>query len=394
MNRKIKVFYLINSLCLGGAEKFLLSMVKYINKEKFKPIVCYIEKDEALLNEFKKTKAELICLNLDNKLDIRSITRLFTVLKNHKPDILHTHLAYSSIIGRIIGKILKVPIIISHQHNTAYILNYLSLFLEKITIPLADLVICVAEGVELSFFKKAHVFSIELLEMGYKHFTIYNSIDVDEIEEIIKKTDSLEKRKNLGLNKEDKVISIVARLTKGKGHHNLIHAFYEVHKTLPSSKLLIVGDGELRKELELITHKLGIANSVIFCGSRNDVYEILKITDVFVLPYDYNLKKSYPREGVGIAILEAMAACKPVITTENFNSTRGIVKNGINALIVPVNDSKALSNAILEILTNDEKAKFIAENGYRLVKENFSISKKIKEYEMIYEFLFDRFVKN
>jgi hypothetical protein len=73
-------------------------------------------------------------------------------LKNHKPDILHTHLAYSSIIGRITGKILKVPIIISHQHNPAYILKYLSLFLEKIIIPFADLVICVAEGAELSFF--------------------------------------------------------------------------------------------------------------------------------------------------------------------------------------------------------------------------------------------------
>jgi hypothetical protein len=56
MNRKIKVFYLINSLCIGGAEKFLLGLIKYIDKEKFEPSVCYIEKDELLLNEFKKQK--------------------------------------------------------------------------------------------------------------------------------------------------------------------------------------------------------------------------------------------------------------------------------------------------------------------------------------------------
>jgi glycosyltransferase involved in cell wall biosynthesis len=318
-------------------------------------------------------------------LDLRVIPGLYKTLKSEKPDILHTHLPYAGIIGRIIGRLAKVPVIVSTQHNVASSFKKILLLLEKLTFPLANVITCVSEGVEQSFFGQSNVFSIEVLKNNYKHFTIYNGVDIEKIEKIIERTDFIVKRKELGLNENDKVVTIVARLIKWKGHLDLISAFPKVVEHFPSAKLLIVGWGDLEPELRKKTNELNLENKVIFLGKRNDVYEILKISDIFVLPYNYiGLFKG---EGVGIAILEAMACKKPVITTTAPGIERAIV-NDKTGILVPQGDPKALAEAIINLLRDPDKLKKIGEEGFNLVKNKFSIRDKVKEYETVYEYLF------
>jgi glycosyltransferase involved in cell wall biosynthesis len=383
--RKIKVLALINSLAPAGAERLLLQIAEHINKDKFDFIVCYLEKEKSLLDDFKQLGIKTIGLEISHKLDLRVIPRLYKTLKSEKPDILHTHLPYAGIIGRIIGRFAKVPVIVSTQHNVASSFKKILLLLEKSTFLLANAITCVSEGVEQSFFGQSNVFSIEVLKNNYKHFTIYNGVDIEKIEKIIERTDFIVKRKELGLNENDKIITIVARLIKWKGHLDLISAFPKVSEHFPSAKLLIVGWGDLEPELRKKTKELNLENKVIFLGKRNDVYEILKISDIFVLPYNYiGLFKG---EGVGIAILEAMACKKPVITTIAPGIERAII-NDKTGILVPQGDPKALAEAIINLLKDPDKLKKIGEEGFNLVKNKFSIRDKVKEYETVYEYLF------
>jgi glycosyltransferase involved in cell wall biosynthesis len=382
---KIKVLALINSLAPAGAERLLLQIAEHIDKDKFDFVVCYLEKEKSLLDDFKQLGIKTIGLEINHKWDLRVIPRLYKTLKSEKPDILHTHLPYAGIIGRIIGRFAKVPVIISTQHNVASSFKKILLLFEKLTFPIANVITCVSEGVEQSFFDQNNVFSMEVLRNNYKHFTIYNGVDIEKIEKIIERIDFVVKRKELGLNENDKVITIVARLIKWKGHLDLISAFPKVAEHFPSAKLLIVGWGDLEPELKKKTNELNLENKVIFLGKRNDVYEILKISDIFVLPYNYiGLFKG---EGVGIAILEAMACKKPVITTIAPGIERAII-NDKTGILVPQGDPKALAEAIINLLKDPDKLKKIGEEGFNLVKNKFSIRDKVKEYETVYEYLF------
>jgi glycosyltransferase involved in cell wall biosynthesis len=382
---KIKVLALINSLAPAGAERLLLQIAEHIDKDKFDFVVCYLEKEKSLLDEFKKLRIKTIGLEINHKLDMRVIRRLYKTLKSEKPDILHTHLPYAGIIGRIIGRLAKVPVIISTQHNVASSFKKILLLFEKLTFPLANVITCVSEGVEQSFFDQSNVFSMEVLRNNYKHFTIYNGVDVEKIEKIVERTDFITKRKELGLNENDKVITIVARLIKWKGHLDLISAFSKVAEYFSSAKLLIVGWGDLEPEIKKKTKELNLEKKVVFLGKRNDVYEILKISDIFVLPYNYiGLFKG---EGVGIAILEAMACKKPVITTIAPGIERAII-NEKTGILVPQGDPKALAEAIINLLEDPDKLKKIGEEGFVLVKNKFSVRNKTKEYEKVYEYLF------
>ena len=107
----------------------------------------------------------------------------------------------------------------------------------------------------------------------------------------------------------------------------------------------------------------------------------------------YNYKGLFKGEGVGISILEAMAAGKAVITTLAPGIERAII-NEKTGLVVDQGDIEGLSNAILELLRNPEKSNRIGKAGFELVKSKFSIKEKIKEYEMVYEYLFQKFNEN
>ncbi len=135
---------------------------------------------------------------------------------------------------------------------------------------------------------------------------IYNGIEKYNLFEGITAPD--EERDSLGFVENDLVVITVASLTAHKGHRILMEAFRIVLEKNRSLKLLIVGDGYLRNELESYSNKYGIASSIVFAGQRKNVASLLKLANIFVLP-------STEREGLGIALIEAMAAGLPLIGT-------------------------------------------------------------------------------
>lgn len=383
-NKKIKIISLINSLGPAGAERVLLQLAQNIDKKKFEFSVCCLEKDITLKQDFEAAGVGVTSLNIGKKYDPRVFWRLYFFLKKGNFDILHTHLPYAGTLGRIAGRMAGVPKIVSTEHNVKKSFKPLTRFLDGVTLPLADIVTCVAEEVERSFFYEYNEFSEEKLVEGRKHLTVYNGVDLEKIGMSLSSVDGFAKRKELGLGEKDKIIFNAARLIPWKGHFDLIRAFALVAEKREDVRLLIAGWGPLEEEIRRLIKESGLEGKVFLLGRRSDVYEILKITDIFALPYNF---KSLFRGGwMSVAILEAMAARKPIVVTGVDGVERAVV-DGRTGLVVPMGDAEALSSAFLKLLGDGDLAKRMGENGRALAEEKFSLQSITGQYENIYWFL-------
>ena len=191
-------------------------------------------------------------------------------------------------------------------------------------------------------------------------------------------------RKKFGFKKEDFIIGIVARLDPIKNHKTLFFAFKEIVKNYPQVKLIIVGDGSLREELKEKSYQLGIKNKVIFMGERDNVSEILKTFDIFVLPS--------LNEGMSNTILEAMATGIPVIAS-NVGGNPELVIDGRTGFLFSPNDVESLVQKIKTYILHPELKQKHGYNARKRVEEKFSLDQMVRRYEELYLELVERKLK-
>jgi glycosyltransferase involved in cell wall biosynthesis len=184
-----------------------------------------------------------------------------------------------------------------------------------------------------------------------------------------------EVRRELGLPEGVPVIGLVGRLDHwGKGHKELFEAMATL-KERHGLHALIVGGGRKIDEVRQVAASLGLAGVVTFLGPRRDVPDLLNAMDIFVLP-------SYS-EGVSLALLEAMAAGKPVIATA-VGGLPEVVTEGDNGLLIPPRDAEALAGALARLLTDPALAQRLGANARARVRENFSLDRLGREINEIY----------
>lgn len=177
-------------------------------------------------------------------------------------------------------------------------------------------------------------------------------------------------RKSEGL-----VIGNVARLTEAKDHGNLLRAFATVRREVPDVRLLLVGDGELRGEIESMVSSLGLADAVEMTGKRSDIPLLLAGMDVFVLPSR--------REGFPVSIIEAMACGRAVVATD-VGGVREIINDGVDGLVVPPEDDTSLAAAILGLVRDPDARSLLGQNAAKRAIENFSDQAMIRNYVRLY----------
>jgi glycosyltransferase involved in cell wall biosynthesis len=229
--------------------------------------------------------------------------------------------------------------------------------LEKLITHSVDKVVGVSEAARLSFIRN-HGFPKAKTTM------IYNGINISLYEAIAK-------RANNGL-----VIGTVMNFADHKDYDTLILAFDKVLKTYPDSRLILVGDGpNAVKGKELVQGK-GITDKVIFMGFRKDVPDLLRTFDVFVI--------SSHTEGLGLAILESMAARVPVVVSyvEGANET---IEDGVSGMFFEHGNFEELKDIIISLHENGPLYDSLAENGYRKVASEFSSEKMYRDYKNVYE---------
>ena len=173
-----------------------------------------------------------------------------------------------------------------------------------------------------------------------------------------------------------RVVGNVGFLVDHKDHFNLLDAAAIVLKEFPDAFFVVVGEGELRPQIEEKARALGIQDRVNLAGFRSDVPQCLAEFEVFCL--------SSWGEGIGGVVLEAMAAGLPVATA-SAGGLDEVVKNGRNGLIVPTRDSRALAEAVCRHLRNPDAAQAMAREGHRTACEEFTVDRMVEKTISLYE---------
>jgi glycosyltransferase involved in cell wall biosynthesis len=367
--KKIEVLHLVEDLKTGGLERAIATIAEGLDRQRFEASVWCIARGGAVAAELKEKGIEVKILGISTYHKPFHLLKLSRLLRKAKPDIVHTHGYFGSVIGRLAAKTAGIPILINHVHSTYWEYRKKHLLMEKFLSLVTQKIICCSKAVE------DFVTGYERINPS-KTLVIYNGVDEKRFSKI--KNSSLLKAK-LGLDSDELVIGTVSSLFPHKGHKFLFEAAPLILAAFPSTRFLIVGDGVLRRELENRAEELNLSSRVIFAGTRKDVPDLLSLMDIFVLP-------SSIREGLGISIIEAMAAEKPVVATD-IGGIPEVVKDGQTGLLVPPRNPAALARAIIELLNDPGKAKAMGKQGRARFEEKFTIGKMLSEVENLYESL-------
>lgn len=365
--RKIKVIQLVQDLEIGGREKIIAEITRKLDRDRYDIETWCIAGGGEIAENLKKTGEVVRILNILTYRNPFNILKLSGMLKKVKPDIVHTHGYFASTIGRIAAKFAGIKIIIYHVHSTYFDYKKRHLLTERFLSFFTQKIICCSKAVEA--FVRGH----ERINPS-KTVVIYNGVNEDEFRQPI---DIAEIKRKLNISPGGHIIGIVASLNRNKGHKYLFKAAVKILKEFSDVKFLIVGDGILKKELEKSVQEMGIAESIIFTGTRCNIPEILSVIDIFVLP-------TCKREGLGIAIIEAMAAGKPVVASD-IGGIPELVKNGVSGILAEPGNSDALSAAIMTLLNDKARVKNMGRKGAEIIKQSFSSVRMIKKIEKLYQ---------
>lgn len=369
---KTNILHVIPDLDIGGVEIMILTLLEELDKKKYKTTVAYWLGDKRLADGVEKAGVEAIDLKVKNGSLLRVIFRLVKLIKEKKIKLIHTYLFDADLCGFLAAKWAKVPIIISTVPSFTFFKTKKHRFRYKIMSLFFDKFITVSKALEKYLVKYCRINSSKVT-------TVYCGVNLNKFNIRVEKEEINKLREDFSLGENDIVIGTVGRLEFRKGHRYLLESAVRVSKVYPKVKFLLVGIGELRNELKDFAKRLDITSKIIFAGFAQDIPSALSLLDIFVLP---SLD-----EGLGIAILEAMACGLPVIAT-NVGGIPELVKDGETGLLVAPRSSSALASAIIRLLADKEYATTLREAGKKRAKQ-FSSKIMVEKIEEIYDYYVD-----
>ncbi len=210
-----------------------------------------------------------------------------------------------------------------------------------------------------------------------KAVVIYNGIDTTPYTQMAPHRNALrlKLRTSIGAPADAPIIALVGELNERKQHRVVIEAMPRVLENFPAARAVFVGDGDDRAALEAIVKERGLEDSICFTGFRADVPEIMMGCDAVLLPSRV--------EGFGYVLVEAMAAGIPCIAT-NTSSIPEIVEDGTTGILHAVGDAGALASAIVDLLSNPDRAHAMGEAGARVAREKFALSRMLDQVEEVF----------
>jgi len=323
--------------------------------------------------------------------DILCLIKLYNLIKTEKPDIVHTHSSKAGFLGRVAAKLAssaiwhlasghRHPAIIYTPHGHIFygyfnlVITQIFILLERFTAKFTDKIICLTDG-EMK----------DLLKFGIskdrgKFLTIHSGIDLERFKGV--KIAREKKRRELGISENSVVIISHTRLVPIKGHKYIIEAAERVAGCqMPGTgcqmadiRFIFVGGGGLKSKLEIEVEKLGLKGKILFLGERDDIPELLTASDIFVT--------APLNEGMGRAIVEAMACGLPVVAT-SVCGIPDVVKDGVTGILVSSGDIDGLANAMLTLIKDPSLREKMGEEG-RKRAELFGVEGMVGEIDRLY----------
>jgi glycosyltransferase involved in cell wall biosynthesis len=370
----MKIFHVIDSAGIYGAEVMLLNLMQEQQNLGLSPLLCSIgdlnEKEKALEVEAQSRKLEVTKIRIPRGLKLRSALKILQDARYHKADIIHLHGYKDTILlGFLPRAMRRIPTIRTlHGWTSNKKLSKIWIYecLDRFCLRKIDAVVCVNANFSFQragFLKRMKIFTIEngIPELSFDRDLILRE-DCETSE----------------FCKNAFVIGGIGRLSAEKGFKYLIEAMDSLLTKKPDCKLVLIGEGNQKKELERIVYERGLAKNVLMTGYKQYASKYLPIFDVFVLPS--------LTEGLPIVLLEAMQSKTPIVATR-VGGVPGVLGEGKCGVLIEPGSSEALEKAILHIMENKDSADAMAKKAKEIALTKYSSSRMAMDYYKLYNSL-------
>jgi glycosyltransferase involved in cell wall biosynthesis len=365
-----KVFYLLDSLDVGGTETQAVELALRIPESGYEVTLGCLRARGPLLERLQGSQVAVREFHpqggIDSPAGFYQLLRLSWFLRQAKFDIVHTHDLWSNLLGVPAARLAGVRAIVSSRRDLANFDWYQSKrrgWLRRIQ-NLGGAVLVNATPIRDAL----------IAEDGFKPGklrVIHNGVDIEKFHTSGEERDQLFP----GVGKGKLIVLVGNMHTDVKGHPWLIACAPAVVHEFPSARFVLAGDGEQRPRFEEQVAKLALEQNFLFLGRRTDIPKILACCDIAVLPSR--------AEGLPNAVLEYMAAGLPTVASR-VGGNGELIEDGVTGLLVPPEDSAALSDALLALLRDPELARRMAQSGQQFTIRNFSFERLVREVDELY----------
>ncbi|MBP9021472.1 MAG: glycosyltransferase family 4 protein [Syntrophobacterales bacterium] len=385
---RIKVIHVVTRFDKGGSAENTFLTVMGLDKQKYDVLLVKGMSVESAMGEEERkavghslSRAERAGVRISTVPDLvrdvrpvkdwRAFWALLNIFRRERPHIVHTHTSKAGFLGRWAARLSKVPLIVHTPHGHVfwgYFNRPTSLFyalLERWTARITDRIVVLTEQE-----KKDHLSFCIAPEDKFE--VVHSGVGLDNFRRV--RRDPAQAKEDLGIPSRAAVIGTVGRLTPIKGHRFLIEAARGVLAEHPDTVFILVGDGESAEALRSLATRLGVSGNIRFLGWRPDVAEIISAVDIFVFPS--------LNEGMGRAVVEAMALGKPVVASR-VGGIVDIVRDGENGLLVPPADSDELAAAIKSLLSDPAERERLGQEGKRQALL-YDAERMVRRIEVLY----------
>ena len=368
----LRVLYVVPDLEVGGAERHATTVLPALDRTRFSPSMVCIGTEGALFPALAKGGVPAYALHLSRREFPKALIALVREMRRTRPDIVITRGYNAELLGRVAAAIARVPRAIVWVRNCGDLTprGRLRGVLDRMLDPVTSAYYGVAYG-------QMPYLTDDLRYPPSKITIIQNGADpsLHSFTPGEARDDAF--AATFGIDPGDPVVGILAVLRPEKDHTSFLHAARRVLDVVPNARFLVVGDGPLRGTLEGLAETLGVADRVIFTGSRSDVGALLKLMDVFTLT-------SYTIECCPNALLEAMANGRPAVCTA-VGGVPEMIEEGVTGYVVPTHDPAALAGHVIALLQDPARAKQMGIAARHRLETDFSIERSIRNAEIALE---------
>ncbi len=369
--KTIRVVHVVLSLDIGGLERIVADLVRVGRALGQNPSVICLERPGTLAAQVESLGVPVLCAGKPPGLRLETIGRIRELLRQSKPDVVHTHQIGALIYTGPAARREKVPVVV-HTEHINNVAKHRSLskrarirLLWGLAGSYADRFFCVSDDI-------ADAVKAYRTVPGRKVVVVPNGIDTAAF---ATKGGCESLRRDLGISHGVPVIGTVGRLNEVKSQDLLIRSFAQVSNHDLKPHLLLVGDGPERHRLQQLAEDLGISDRVRFAGYQSRPEQFLQIMDIFAL--------TSRLEGMPLVILEAWAAGLPVVASR-VGGVPKMIAQGQTGLLFDSGDEAALTEAMDRLLAHPDEVQRLGEAGREYVRSRFDLRVMAETYERHY----------
>lgn len=373
------VMLLISSLERGGAERQVVELLKQMDRDRFDPFVCSLSSHNPLASSLPHPRRDFVVVDKKHKFDVSTVTRVARVMADRNVRLVHAFLFDANFVGRLAGRLARVPIVINSERNTDYKRRRMHSICLGLTRSWSRAMIANSHSGKRFVSRNL---GIPLDEI----YVVHNGVDVERC----CPGDRCKVRRELGIADDDHVVGMIASFKPQKNHAQFIRMAEHVLHRFPRTWFVCVGEplrdnykgGEdYYREMRALVERTSVKDRLLLIGARNDMPDVYNACDVTVLTSRH--------EGTPNVVLESMACGVPVVAND-VSDNAYVVSDGQNGFIVPLDDAEATARRVGDLLADPAKRRAMGLAAREWVENEFSPARMARKTEAVYSELLDQ----